>query len=140
MTIHNEGGRPPLKPTRLQRQDVRLFKADGWSDERIARRLGISRTTLLKHFGHELSNGANEERQAALRLLKKAANKLNIGAIREYLKLIGAGSGAERSFGQFDRSEARPKPGKKEIAREQALHAHEDSEWGDDLKPIGPLN
>jgi biotin operon repressor len=140
MTIHNEGGRPPLKPTRLQRQDVRLFKADGWSDERIARRLGLSRTTLLKHFGHELSNGADEERQAALRLLKKAASKLNIGAIREYLKLSGAGSAVERSLGQPDRSEPGPKPGKKELARELALHAHEDSEWGDDLKPIGPLN
>ena len=54
------------------RQDVRLFKADNWSDDRIARRLGISRTTLLKHFAEELESGADQERQEALRLLKRA--------------------------------------------------------------------
>lgn len=133
MTEKRGRGQPAYRPTVAQRQDVRLFKADGWSDDRIARRLGISRTTLLKHFAEELENGADQERQEALRLLKRAARKLNVTAIRDLLKLIGAGSAIDEFLRQPERGARQPKLGKKEIAREEALRAHENSDWGDDL-------
>ena len=135
LSLTKNPGRPSLKPTSVQREDVRLFKADGWSDHRIARRLGISRPTLLKHFAEELENGADEERHAALRLLKKAASKLNVSAIRDYLKLIDRNQAQDRHLEQPDRL-TKPKTGKKEIALEEARRAHHDSDWGDDLAPL----
>jgi hypothetical protein len=91
------GGRRPYRPTSEQRDDVRMFKADGWSDDRIASRLGISRPTLLKHFAQELEGGADEERQFALRKLREAADKLNVAAIKEYLKVTSIGGAVTSS-------------------------------------------
>jgi AraC-like DNA-binding protein len=113
-----------------------MFKADGWSDERIAAHLGISRTTLLKHFGAELETGADDERAFALRKLREAADKLNVAAIKEYLRVVSVGGALDQFEGEAARKpRIRPK-GKKEIAQEEALRAHEASDWGEDLAPL----
>lgn len=39
-------GRPEFEPTQRQRDDVRLWAADDWSEERMAQQLGIARETL----------------------------------------------------------------------------------------------
>lgn len=121
-------GRPSFAPTKQQSADVRLFKADGWSDNRIARRLGISRTTLLKHFAEELEHGADDERAEALKLLKRAARKLNVTAIKEYLKLIGIGSAADQFLPP---DQPAPKIGKKEQAFADAQHPDTATEMGE---------
>lgn len=132
-------GRPSFAPTAAQRQDVRLFKADNWSDDRIARRLGVSRTTLLKHFAEEMESGADQERQEALRLLKRAAKKLNVTAIRELLKIIGIGSAAEQ-FLQPERAAAAPKLGKKEQALADAQRPDTTTEIGELMARRGALH
>lgn len=129
-------GRPPFNPKPVQRKDVRLMKADGWSDDRIALRLGISRTTLLKHFGTELALGADIERLETLRDLKKASKKGNASAIKMLLLITGQGGAIDALAGADERKpRVRPK-GKKEVVLEEALAAGEGGDWGDDLKPL----
>lgn len=127
----NEGGRPPFAPTDEQRSDVRLLKADGWSDDRIARRIGVSRSTLLKYFADELENGADYERHDALRLLKETAEKHNVAAIKELLRVLGIGSAADQFLQDRPRaSTAQPKLGKKEQALADAKSPDTTTEIG----------
>lgn len=129
-------GRPPFNATPALRRDVRLMKADGWSDDRIAMRLAISRTTLLKHFGTELALGADLERLETLRDLKRASKKGNASAIKMLLLITGNGNAIDALAGH-DEPKARVRPkGKKEIAQEEAASAGQDGTWGDDLKPL----
>lgn len=129
-------GRPPFNPTPALRKDVRLMKADGWADDRIALRLGISRTTLLKHFGTELALGADIERLETLRDLKRAARKGNASAIKMLLLITGNGTAVDAIGGDVtEKVRVRPK-GKKQVVLEEALSAGQDGDWGDDLKPL----
>lgn len=75
-------GRPNFKPTPTQRERVKLLKADGWSNERIARRLGIARNTLEKVFAWELEDGADEKRAELLDYALKGAKKGNASLIK----------------------------------------------------------
>jgi hypothetical protein len=126
----NRGGRPAFRPTLPQREAVRLCRVDGWSENRIAHRLQISRSTLRAYFSAELNDGADTERLAALRALKRQVNKGNVAAIKQYLLLTGAAV-AVRQF--LQKPERPPKLGKKELAKQAALQI--DPEWGDDLAP-----
>lgn len=73
-------GRPSFKPTKAQRERVKLLKADGWSNERIARNLGIARNTLELHFAGELSDGADLKSAEILTAMEKAAKSGNVSA------------------------------------------------------------
>ncbi len=128
-------GRKPFQATRVQRQDVRVLKAGGWSDERIARALGIPKSTLQKHFRVEISEGADIEVRFALRLLRRQANRGNVSAIKEYLKFTLAGTAVGQMLDE-PAPARQAKPGKKEIAREAAMRAGAESDWGEDLKPV----
>lgn len=132
-----EPGRPEFEPTHRQREDVKLCKADNWSDDRIARFLGISRSTLLRHFGHELELGVDILRVQVLRDLKTAAGKGNRAAAETLLGLPGMISGMEVLPTP---SEEEPAPqanveatgvglGKKERARRDAQTAHLGTPW-----------
>ena len=140
MATSKTRGRPSFVASAAQRQDIRLFKADNWSDDRIARRLGISRTTLLKHFAEELESGADQERQEALRLLKRAAKKLNVTAIRELLKIIALGSASEPFLGRPEPMAAAPKIGKKEQAIADAQRPDTTTEIGELMARRGALH
>lgn len=91
-----QAGRPEFEPNYRQREDVRLMKADDWSDDRIARRLGISRNTLLKHFGDELEDGVDQVRAAVLRNLMRESNNGSVSASDRLLKLPGMIAPAQR--------------------------------------------
>lgn len=106
-------GRSPFKPTKAQRADVELLKADGWSDERIADLLGISRPTLLKHFSHELRRGRDKVLAENLRNLRKLAKKNSSAARLLFDRLAIAGT---LRPDQSTPEEA-PKLGKKEAAQ-----------------------
>lgn len=126
-----------LTVTKAQRDTVRLLRADDWSDARIARRLGIKLNVLRKHFAADLKQGADQERELALKLLKRSARTLNVAAIKEYIRITGAHSVEEFLTAAPAERPARIRPkGKKEVAHEEALHAHEAGEWGEDLVPL----
>lgn len=123
-------GRPEYEPTQRDRDDVRLMKADDWSDERIARRLGISRNTLLKHFAQELEDGADYVRQIALRNLMRSSNGGNVGASNSLLRLSGlAPPPPEPNRPQGEAPPAAPDLGKKQQAKHDALTAEEGTSW-----------
>lgn len=86
-SISRKGGRPKYEPSLQDRNDVRLFKADGWTDDRIAARLGVSRNTLLKHFPVELTHGADAVRADVLRNLMRASKKGSVSASNKLLGL-----------------------------------------------------
>lgn len=124
-------GRPEYEPTWREREDVRLFKADDWSDDRIARRLGISRNTLLKHFADELEDGADQVRAAVLRNLMRESNGGSVSASDRLMKLPGMVAPLERlPTPPADPPEADPQLGKKEKANREALTAAQGTSWG----------
>lgn len=75
-------GRPRFKPTTSQRDRVRRLKADGWSNDRIARVLGISRNTLEAAFAEEIEFGLDLKLDEVLELAEKGAKKNNATLIK----------------------------------------------------------
>lgn len=129
-------GRPEFEPSYRQRDEVKLAKADNWSDDRIARYLGISRGTLLKHFAEELELGTDTLRMAVLRDVKASAAKGNRAAAEMILNLPGMITGVT----VLPTPGADPEPaalgeatgpglGKKEQARVDARVAHKGTGW-----------
>lgn len=53
-------GQPPHQPTDATRTLVTLGKAAGMNDDALAKLVGISVPTLLKHYGKELETGVQE--------------------------------------------------------------------------------
>lgn len=121
-------GRPEFEPTQRQREDVKLCKADEWSDDRIARQLGISRNTLLKHFAEELAYGADQVRMRNLRNLQRLADAGSVPACRELLEM--SEGGAEMlPVPSAPPAEHEAPLGKKEQATRDARTAHEGTSW-----------
>lgn len=96
----------------------------------IAIALGISRPTLLKHFAHELKQGAVAKRLEVLESMHRAAKKGSVSAQREYLKTTLA-----MEPEQTPQVAPKPKPGKKEQAQEEAQTAAQGTDWDDLLPP-----
>lgn len=118
--------------------------------ENIAIALGISRTTLLKHFKEELTTGAHGRRSAVLQALERAALKGNVTACRAYLAYTSAD--LEAVLPKADRrsrkapppeqpaAEAKQEPlGKKAESQAAGLVAQVGTEWEDLLKPPARL-
>lgn len=128
-------GRPPFEPTLRQREDVQNFKADGWSNDRIARRLRISPNTLARHFAEELSDGADSVRAEALRQLRAQVRKGNVSAIEKALRLTGLEpppappAPAPGATPPVDKPEERETPGKKARALAEAQSAEQGTSW-----------
>ena len=125
-------GRPAFEPTRQQREDVQNFKADGWSNDRIARRLRISPNTLARHFAEELSDGADSVRAEALRRLRQSSREGNMTATINLLKLTGlepppAPIAAVQA--PVEKPEPRETPGKKAQALQEAQTAEQGTSW-----------
>lgn len=124
-------GRPAFKPTREQRIDVETMKADGWSNERIALQLRISRPTLESHFADELQYGADKVRLENLRNLRKMAKK-NASAAKQLNDRLDVAR-TQRPDGGKEPSEEKPrepKLGKKEGLQIQAENPDTSSEMG----------
>ena len=120
-------GRPAFKATTAQRNAVAVGAGAGMSHETIALALGISRTTLDKHFKVELSRGACAKRLEVMRALYVAARKGNVAACKAFL-LMGAAPPAPRE----------ERPGKKVAAQRAALTAAEGTPWAELLDPPSP--
>jgi DNA-binding CsgD family transcriptional regulator len=117
-------GRPEHEVTRRNQEKVKLWALHDWSEDRMARQLGISRNTLRKHYASELEFGADAVATEAMLDLKRqsaagktaASNKL----IEQYRLLV-------------PRTEPAPPPdlGKKAQADIDAKTAHVDTDWGE---------
>lgn len=123
-------GRPEFKPNKAQRRDVEVWAAGGMSEVAIARVLNISRTTLRKHFGDELTVGGGKRKAEVLRAMFKAAKAGNVTAQKAFLARTD-----EKPAPQSPQPRTRPL-GKKEVRHQDALTAGQGGEWGDDLAPL----
>lgn len=123
-------GRKAFQVTAALRQDVESMKADGFSDERIAAQLGISRTTLLKHFARELEFGADKVRREMLANLRRMSRK-NVAAAKA---LLARPTAAAPGPTPLDEAQPAPALGKKEIANRDAQTAEVGTSWSGILK------
>ena len=111
-------GRPPFKPTALQKSTVAIAAGAGVPHKSIALALGVNRETLCKHFRHELSAGAAAKRLEVMRALFTAAKKGNVAACKTYL-LLGQPPAAPRETAK----------GKRELAALAAEEPVTDPGW-----------
>jgi AraC-like DNA-binding protein len=82
-------GRPEFEPTERQRQMVRLWAADDWTEDRMAQQLGIARNTLRKHFEQDLQFGADRVRTQVLLDLQRGSQAGKVAASNKLLELTG---------------------------------------------------
>jgi hypothetical protein len=118
-------GRPPHLVTEANRNKVMMCLAFGWTNERIARGLGITPPTLRRCYKSELK--IREE--ARDRLDATIAHRLltdglagNVGAIKEFRKVLERSDMMVRAIAGGEGKAKEPKPGKKE----QQLRAAQD--------------
>ena len=126
-------GRPVHEVTEKKRRYVLACIAANWTHEEIAAGVGISPPTLRKHYLRELQGGKAMVRATLLVKLQEQIEKGNVSAMRLAHQIL---TKSDLDGGARQRASAAPKRGKREIARDDALHAHEASDWGDDLAPI----
>lgn len=126
-----ETGRPEFEPTYQQRNDVRLWAADDWAEERMARQLGISRNTLRKHFAAELEHGADIVRTEVLRDLKRASASGKVAASRELLTRLDEIAPPAAPKAPVDETPAAEPLGKKAQAKIDAVSAEQGTAWAD---------
>jgi AcrR family transcriptional regulator len=73
MTEKNKGGRPPHEPTEATRKQVESMAGFGITAADIAKTLGISETTLRKHYRDEIDLGTIKANSAVAQSLYKKA-------------------------------------------------------------------
>lgn len=78
----NPPGRPSHVPTEELKTRVIRYVGAGMSQESIANVVGISVSSLLRHYRHELDVGASLCEAAGIDMLWSAADKGNISAIK----------------------------------------------------------
>ncbi len=71
--LEHPGGRPPHRPTDKSRREVEALSGYGIPEHEIARVVGISKPTLLKHYREELDQGITKANaKVAESLFRKA--------------------------------------------------------------------
>ena len=143
-TVKRARGRPQFKPSATQRRSVEQIVSCRDSKRMIARALNIDEDTLNKHFVEELENGAARKRREVIDMVYKGAKKGNatlIKRLEEMTRISGAKEDLDQPENPKGKSAAptsprAPKRGKKEIQRDEALLAGQNSEWGEDLAPL----
>ena len=117
-------GRPRFKPTPKQRERVKLLKADGWSNERIAAQLGVDPGTLAAAFANEIQFGADAKRLELIEAMERAAKKGNASAGKWLHDRYAAASAAhqleERATPSEPVAAKAPAPGKKQLQNQAA--------------------
>ncbi len=111
-------GRPAFKPSAKQKRTVAIAAGAGTPHESIAAALGISRSTLIRHFRAELTTGACAKRMEVLGALYAAAKRGSASAAKCYLAL-----------GEAPAVPRVPAKGKKEIADIEANEPITDPGW-----------
>lgn len=123
-------GRPPFKPTAPQRNRVKLLKAAGWSNERIAAQMEISRNTLEDRFAAELEFGADAKRLEVMENLLRASKRGNASASKQLLERFDQAP-TLRPDAASETAAPEEKLGKKEALQRQAENPDPSSEMGE---------
>lgn len=122
-------GRPEFEPTQRQRDDVKLWASDDWTEDRMAAQLGISRNTLRKHFAEEIQFGADRIRTQVLRDLQRSSAAGRVGASNRLLELTGLVGPPRAPKPESDDDAPEPQLGKKAQAKIDAGTAAKDTDW-----------
>ena len=139
-----ERGRPPLEISSEDRDVVEAALVRGWSNERIAKAVGISVASLKRHFRAALAkrDAARDRMEAAVfaTLARQGIEKGNVGALRRIMELmerdVARTRDVEMNRLQREAETKGVKLGKKEAQQQAAQKiVTESSLWGDDLKP-----
>lgn len=119
-------GRPEFEPTDRQRNMVRLWAADDWTEARMALQLGIARETLRKHFADEIQFGADKVRTQVLLDLQRSSAQGKVGASNKLLErtALVAPPGPPKPPAEVEES-----IGKKAAARRGAQNAESGTDW-----------
>ena len=121
------GGRPAHQPTQKDRQMVEVLAGYAIPSEKIALVIGITQTTLRKHYGAEIARGsAVVEAKLAGNLLRLAGGSDGT-ALKAIMFSLQCRFGWSQYVPRIDRA---PELGKKEQAQMAAETAHEESDWG----------
>lgn len=88
-------GRPAFKATAKLRRQVAELISCGMSQDEVARAIGCSTPTLVKHFPDELATGAARKRAEVIGLLYRNARAGNVSAQKQLETMTRAGAAAE---------------------------------------------
>lgn len=80
-------GRGEFQVTEENQEVVTVLAASGWTQERIARRIGCDPKTLRKHFSRELELAADTAEAEALLAIHRKARGGNVAAASKVLAL-----------------------------------------------------
>lgn len=122
-------GRPEFEPTQRQREDVKLWASDDWTEDRMAAQLGISRNTLRKHFADEIQYGADKVRTMVLRDLQRSSAAGRTGASAKLLELTEKVGPPRSARVETDDDVPSPQLGKKAQAKVDAATADQGTDW-----------
>ena len=137
-------GRPALEVTAEDRDAVEAALVRGWSNERIARAVGISPASLKRYFRAALHHRdvAREKMELAMfATVARQAMAGNMSAVKQ-LRDMMHGDQLARSSAEMRKIQAEAEArgvglGKKEAAQMGAQAASQSDEWGDLLKASG---
>lgn len=132
-----EPGRPPLKVTAVMRKQVSVAVAAGMTQDQISSALGISRTTLNKYFGYELSEGAHKRRFEMVNALFKTGVKGNVSAQKAFLStsMAPTPTGPGESEPEAQQAGRGLPMGKKEQRQRESENAEAGTGWDGLLNP-----
>lgn len=124
-------GRPEFEPTERQRQMVRLWAADDWTEDRMAQQLEISRNTLRKHFEQDLQFGADKVRTQVLMDLQRGSLAGKVAASNKLLELTGLVAPPAPPKAEQPEDDDEPSLGKKAQAKVDAKTAETGTGWAE---------
>lgn len=143
MADDEKRGRPEFEATDDLRDKVEWYIATGMTQEEVARAIGCTVPTLVKHFGDNLNN-AYARKKAAVTDMMVAAAMAGNASIQKRLEQIISTKGAMQRFDTplpSEPPEVKPeRPGKKELAQTAAQTAGTGNAWGNLLRPPGKSN
>lgn len=108
-------GRPSFEPTAKQRQMVSIAAGAGCTQDAIAVAIGVSKPTLMKHFGAELTTVAQVRRIEVIQGLYDAAIAGSAAAAKAYLA-VGVKP-----------TDSKPNPAEPEVAQPEGKKAQADA-------------
>jgi hypothetical protein len=114
-----------FRPTKEQRAEVERNITAGIDQVSIAHMLGLSRSMLNHYFPDEIKFGRSRKLAAYIKLLERAADDLNVSAIKRLIDIATVPTAATPDM-----------VGKKAAADRDAQTAGDGTEWGDDLRPL----
>lgn len=125
MAGNKNSGRRARVFTSEERQKVKVLTASGMTQAQIAHVLKCSVPTLVAKFKNELEIGQAEIQSEMIMARYNSAKAGNVSAQNKMIEMTGAAPPPPP-----EAPKAEPKKGKKEQAQEDAMTAHQSSDWG----------